>query len=469
MTPYEQWVALLTLMRKEIRRYTRIWTQTLLPSAITMSLYFLIFGNLIGSRIGEMGGVSYMEFVVPGLIMMAIVTNSYANVVSSFFGSKFNNSIEELLVSPTPNHIILLGFVSGGVSRGMLVAVIVTLVASLFVDLSIHSYIVVVAVVAMTSILFSLCGLINAVFANTFDDINIVPAFVLTPVNLPRGRVLLSGLAAGILGNGFASQSVGLRGKRLPLWCVGSERCQRWICVRHDRGFHVGGVLVRGAFTQNRSTVAHLKFMKGVLGQAVPAPLSYAPHVLERIERHRPFSCIGHGWDIWHCYEMSWCVQQTVEHWVGVLAIPADSPATVESKSLKLYLNSLNHHHFETHEAAIQAVVRDVSACVSATVSLSCTPVDRLASITRELVGVNLPACNTSEGLAIIDATVLTISPGKGNVVSEHLVSHSLRSLCPVTAQPDWGSLWVRYSGPPIDPASLATYLDAYPLASGLS
>ena len=182
MSPYEQYIALLTLMRKEIRRYTRIWSQTLLPSAITMSLYFLIFGSLIGSRIGEMGGVSYMEFVVPGLIMMAIVTNSYANVVASFFGAKFNNSIEELLVSPTPNHIILLGFVSGGVSRGMLVAVIVTLVASLFVDLNIHSYGVVVAVVAFTSVLFSLCGLINAVFANTFDDINIVPTFVLTPL-----------------------------------------------------------------------------------------------------------------------------------------------------------------------------------------------------------------------------------------------------------------------------------------------
>ena len=187
MSPYEQWVALLTLMRKEIRRYTRIWSQTLLPSAITMSLYFLIFGSLIGSRIGEMGGVSYMEFVVPGLIMMAIVTNSYANVVSSFFGSKFNNSIEELLVSPTPNHIILLGFVSGGVSRGMLVAVIVTIVASLFVELNIHSYAVVVAVVALTSILFSLCGLINAVFANTFDDINIVPTFVLTPLTYLGG------------------------------------------------------------------------------------------------------------------------------------------------------------------------------------------------------------------------------------------------------------------------------------------
>ena len=187
MSPYEQWVALLTLMRKEIRRYTRIWSQTLLPSAITMSLYFLIFGSLIGSRIGEMGGVSYMEFVVPGLIMMAIVTNSYANVVSSFFGSKFNNSIEELLVSPTPNHIVLLGFVSGGVSRGMLVAVIVTIVASLFVELNIHSYAVVIAVVALTSILFSLCGLINAVFANTFDDINIVPTFVLTPLTYLGG------------------------------------------------------------------------------------------------------------------------------------------------------------------------------------------------------------------------------------------------------------------------------------------
>jgi len=134
-----------------------------------------------------MGGVSYMEFVVPGLIMMAIVTNSYANVVSSFFGSKFNSSIEELLVSPTPNHIVLLGFVSGGVSRGMLVAVIVTIVASLFVELNIHSYAVVIAVVALTSILFSLCGLINAVFANTFDDINIVPTFVLTPLTYLGG------------------------------------------------------------------------------------------------------------------------------------------------------------------------------------------------------------------------------------------------------------------------------------------
>ena len=187
MTAQEQWIAFLTLMRKEIRRFTRIWTQTLLPSAITMSLYFLIFGGLIGGRIGEMGGVSYMEFVVPGLIMMSIVTNSYANVVSSFFGSKFNNSIEELLISPTPNHVILLGFVSGGVSRGVLVSIIVTLVASLFVDLRIHHYGIVLAVVSLTSILFSLCGLINAVFADTFDDIAIVPTFVLTPLTYLGG------------------------------------------------------------------------------------------------------------------------------------------------------------------------------------------------------------------------------------------------------------------------------------------
>jgi len=146
---------LLTIMRKEVRRYLRIWTQTLLPSAITMSLYFLIFGTLIGKRIGTMGGVSYMEFVVPGLIMMAIITNSYANVVGSFFGAKFNNSIEELLVSPTPNYVIVLGYAAGGVSRGILVSIIVTSVALFFTKLDIHSWFVVVSVVGLTSIAFS--------------------------------------------------------------------------------------------------------------------------------------------------------------------------------------------------------------------------------------------------------------------------------------------------------------------------
>lgn len=182
MNPVEQYVAFMTIFRKEVKRYLRIWTQTLLPSAITMSLYFVIFGSLIGSRIGDMGGFSYMQFVVPGLIMMAIVTNSYANVVSSFFGSKFNKSVEELLVSPTPNYIILLGYVFGGISRGILVAVVVTVLSLFFTRLHIHNYFVVVAIVLMTSTLFALAGFINAVFANNFDDISIIPTFVLTPL-----------------------------------------------------------------------------------------------------------------------------------------------------------------------------------------------------------------------------------------------------------------------------------------------
>ncbi len=182
MSLTEQYIAFMTIVRKEIRRYLRIWTQTLLPSAITMSLYFVIFGTLIGSRIGEMGGYSYMQFVVPGLIMMAIVTNSYSNVVSSFFGSKFNHSVEELLVSPVPNYVILMGYVIGGVTRGMLVALVVTLVSLFFTELHIHSYFVVIVIVMMTSTLFALAGFINAVYANSFDDISIVPTFVLTPL-----------------------------------------------------------------------------------------------------------------------------------------------------------------------------------------------------------------------------------------------------------------------------------------------
>lgn len=182
MSVQEQYIAFMTILRKEIRRFLRIWPQTLLPSAITMSLYFVIFGSLIGSRIGQMGGFSYMEFVVPGLIMMAIVTNSYSNVASSFFGSKFNHSVEELLVSPTPNYVILMGYVVGGVCRGLLVALIVTAVSLFFTRLAIHSVAVVVGGVVLTSVLFALAGFINAVFANNFDDISIIPTFVLTPL-----------------------------------------------------------------------------------------------------------------------------------------------------------------------------------------------------------------------------------------------------------------------------------------------
>lgn len=187
MSNHPNFIALTSIIRKEINRYTRIWVQTLLPPSITMTLYFVIFGNLIGSRIGQMGGYSYMEFIVPGLIMMSVITNSYSNVVSSFFSAKFQRSIEEMLVSPTPNIVILAGYVIGGVSRGMLVGLIVTTVSLFFVDIQIHNIWLVITVVIMTSIMFSLAGFVNAVFAKTFDDISIVPTFVLTPLTYLGG------------------------------------------------------------------------------------------------------------------------------------------------------------------------------------------------------------------------------------------------------------------------------------------
>ncbi|USR96851.1 ABC transporter permease [Aliivibrio fischeri] len=174
-------------MSKEINRFVRIWVQTLVPPAITMTLYFIIFGNLIGSRIGEMSGFSYMEYIVPGLIMMSVITNSYSNVASSFFSSKFQKNIEELLVAPVPNYIIIAGFVGGGVVRGLLVGALVTCVSLFFVDIQIAHLGVIMLTVLMTSIVFSLGGLINAVFARTFDDISIIPTFVLTPLTYLGG------------------------------------------------------------------------------------------------------------------------------------------------------------------------------------------------------------------------------------------------------------------------------------------
>lgn len=177
-----KYIAFETIVIKEIRRFARIWLQTLVPPAITITLYFVIFGNLIGRRIGEMGGFQYMEFIIPGLIMMAVIQNSYSNVVSSFFGQKFSNSVEELLVSPVPNYVILTGFIAGGMVRGLSVGAIVTITSSFFSDLNIQHPIITLAVVLMTSIVFSLAGFINAVFANSFDDISIIPTFVLTPL-----------------------------------------------------------------------------------------------------------------------------------------------------------------------------------------------------------------------------------------------------------------------------------------------
>jgi len=165
----------------------RIWIQTLLPPAITVALYFVIFGKLVGARIGEIEGFTYMQYIVPGLIMMSVITNAYSNVVSSFFSAKFQRSVEEMLVSPLPNHIIIWGFVLGGIVRGLAVGLIVTLLALFFTDLQVHDVFVTFSIVLLTAALFSLGGLINAVYAGSFDDISIVPTFVLTPLTYLGG------------------------------------------------------------------------------------------------------------------------------------------------------------------------------------------------------------------------------------------------------------------------------------------
>ena len=187
MTAHEKWIALRTIATREILRFTRIWVQTVLPPVITTALYFIIFGNLIGPRIGKMEGFDYMEFIIPGLIMMAVITNSYSNVVSSFYGSKFQRHIEEMLISPIPSYVILIGFLTGGVARGLIVGVAVTAVSLIFNPLNIHSLPVMLSMIILTAILFSLAGLINGVYANSFDDISIIPTFVLTPLTYLGG------------------------------------------------------------------------------------------------------------------------------------------------------------------------------------------------------------------------------------------------------------------------------------------
>ena len=177
-----RWTGLRTIVIREYGRIVRIWAQTLVPSAVTATLYFVIFGSLIGRRIGDMGGFDYRSYLAPGLIMMSVITNSYGNVVSSFFGAKFGKHIEELLVSPLPNWIILLGYLCGGLIRGMLVGAVVTVVALLFTHLHIHLFGVIIAAALLTSAVFSLGGFINAVYAKNFDQVNWIPAFVLTPL-----------------------------------------------------------------------------------------------------------------------------------------------------------------------------------------------------------------------------------------------------------------------------------------------
>lgn len=182
-----QWVAWQTIAVKEVRRFMRIWTQTLLPPAITMTLYFVIFGQLIGQRIGQMDGFDYMAFIVPGLIMMSVITSAYSNVSSSFFSNKFQHSVEEFMVAPVHPLTVLLGYIAGGVVRGVAVGLIVTLVSLYFTDLRIHNLAIVVLVTVLAATVFALGGFVNALLANKFDDVAIVPTFVIQPLTYLGG------------------------------------------------------------------------------------------------------------------------------------------------------------------------------------------------------------------------------------------------------------------------------------------
>lgn len=192
------WIGYKTILIKEITRIIRIWPQTLIPPVITMSLYFVIFGTIIGRRVGEMAGIDYMEFIVPGLIMLSVITNAYGNITSSFFGAKFGKHIEELLISPLPPWIILAGYVSGALFRALTVGVLVWIVAAFFSGFHMHNMLVTVSILVLTAVVFALGGFINAVFAQKFDDIAIIPTFVLQPMTYLGGVFFSVGLLPGI-------------------------------------------------------------------------------------------------------------------------------------------------------------------------------------------------------------------------------------------------------------------------------
>lgn len=187
MNPNFKWIGYRTIVRKEITRIVRIWGQTIVPPVITMSLYFIIFGELIGRRIGKMDGFTYIEYIVPGLVIMSVITNSYGNMVSSFFGAKFGRHIEELLISPLPNWVILSGYVTAAMSRGLIVGTVVLLVSAFFTDIRMEQPLIMVTILLLTAIVFSLAGMVNAIYAQKFDDIAIIPTFVLAPLTYLGG------------------------------------------------------------------------------------------------------------------------------------------------------------------------------------------------------------------------------------------------------------------------------------------
>lgn len=227
-TIHPNWTAFRTIIRREVTRIVRIWGQTLVPPAITMTLYFLIFGKLIGSKIGDMGGFSYLDFIVPGLVMMAVIQNAYGNISSSFFGAKFGRHVEELLVAPLPNWVILGGYVGGAVLRGFMVGAIVLAVAMLFTEVRVHDWFATVSTVLLGAVIFSLAGFINAVYAKKFDDIAIIPTFVLTPLTYLGGVFYSASLLPGwaeaathanpifYMVNGFRYGLLGV--SDVPLW-----------------------------------------------------------------------------------------------------------------------------------------------------------------------------------------------------------------------------------------------------------
>jgi ABC-2 type transport system permease protein len=228
--PNPNFVAYKTIARREVMRILRIWGQTLVPPAITMTLYFLIFGKLIGSRIGDMGGIDYMDFIVPGLVMMSVIQNAYGNISSSFFGAKFGRHVEELLVSPMPNWVILGGYVTGGVLRGLMVGIIVLLIAMFFTHVRIPHPLVMLSTVLLGATIFSLAGFVNAVYAKKFDDIAIIPTFILTPLTYLGGvfysvKVLPQWAQTATqanpifyMVNAFRHGLLGDAGSDMPLW-----------------------------------------------------------------------------------------------------------------------------------------------------------------------------------------------------------------------------------------------------------
>ncbi len=238
------WVAFRTILTKEILRFMRIWVQTVLPPAITMALYFVIFGKLIGARIGEMDGFAYIDFIVPGLILMSVISNSYANVVSSFYSSKFQHNVEEMLIAPIPNFVILAGYVAGGVARGVVVGVVVTIVSMAFTRFEMHSPLVTLAVFVLTSVLFSTAGFINAVFANSFDDISIVPTFVLTPLTYLGGVFYSIGMLPAFWQQVSLANPVLYMVNAFRYGLIGASDIPLWLAFSIILGF----IVVLGAF-----------------------------------------------------------------------------------------------------------------------------------------------------------------------------------------------------------------------------